>query len=127
MKSILILNNDSTLLSFFDGMLSDRGYEVRTATNDEEALAILRSQSVDLLIQDIERPTGGGAEFLQLLKSDDSLRHMPVFITSGHNRAWGALILQERGLDIDRDLAGYFEMPFGTDRLPDAIKALLPP
>jgi CheY-like chemotaxis protein len=127
MKSILILNDHAGVLALLDAILSDAGYRSITATNDQEALAILRSQTVDLLIQDMVRPTGGGAEFLQLLKSDDTLRHIPVLVISAYTRKKCALRLQERGLDIDRDLAGCFDGAFEAKQFLDAIKAVLSP
>jgi DNA-binding response OmpR family regulator len=48
----------------------------------KEALSILRNEPVDLLIQDIMRPDMDGWTFYRMMKSEETLRNVPVLIAT---------------------------------------------
>ena len=58
-------------------------YEVSQAQGGEEALTLLRSQSFDLILLDIEMPDVDGFEVLRQMKEEASLREIPVIVVSG--------------------------------------------
>ena len=105
--------------------LEHYGYEHLRTSDEQEALAILRSQSVDLFTQDFMRPGVGGWEFLQQMKSDESLLDIPILGVSAGPRDMRAEQARRIGLDLDRDLDGYLTKPFGQGELLDAIEAAL--
>jgi CheY-like chemotaxis protein len=87
-KTILWLDDDLALLHVIKAILGEelgpKGYCVWTVSNSHEALRILRSVEVDLLIQDIGRPDIGGEEFCQLMAADPQLRWIPILICAGY-------------------------------------------
>jgi CheY-like chemotaxis protein len=95
-------------------------------TNEQEALSILRTRSIDLFTQDFMRPVGlCGIEFLRKLKSDEALKDIPIVGISARPRDARAKELELAGLDMERDLAGYIQKPFGPQELLEVIEAAL--
>ncbi len=54
--SVLIVDDEPSILQSLSGLLSDEGFEVITATNGYEALKIIDSESPDLVLLDIWIP-----------------------------------------------------------------------
>ena len=127
MTRILSLDDDPHAAEILRWVLQEAGYEVITTADADEALNLLRTQPIDLFTQDLERPVMRGEELLRLLKDDATLRHIPVLLITGHPRAVGAQLLQEFGLDIDRDADGYAQKgnALGPRELLDAVATVL--
>jgi CheY-like chemotaxis protein len=66
-----------------------------------------------------------GCQFLQQMKSDPSLRIIPVLGVSAGLRETRAEQLKRFGLDIDHDLDGYIQKPFGPMELLETVEAIL--
>ncbi len=124
MTRILSLDDDPKILEVLHLLLEDSGYKSLITTSETEALSILRSQSVDLFTQDVIRPGMNGWEFLRLMKSDASLRHIPVLVISAVPISSQTEQLMLYGLDLDRDLAAYLEKPVESTDLLERIEAL---
>jgi class 3 adenylate cyclase len=58
------------------------GHQVRKAENGRIALEMLQRETFDLLLLDMEMPEMTGFEVLEHLRADDSLRDLPVLVTS---------------------------------------------
>ena len=59
-----------------------QGHRSASAENGRIALEMLRAESFDLLLLDIEMPEMDGFEVLEQLKADAKLRDLPVLVTS---------------------------------------------
>jgi adenylate cyclase len=62
--------------------LEENGHHVETAENGKHALKMLRENSFDLLLLDIEMPELNGFQVLEALLKDPDLRDIPVIMTS---------------------------------------------
>ena len=51
--SVLIVDDEPSILQTLSGLLSDEGFEVSTAVNGYEALKIIDAESPDLVLLDI--------------------------------------------------------------------------
>ena len=71
-KRILVVEDDDEVRDMLSVLLSESGFQVRTATTGQEALAMLDEQPVDMMIADIGLP--GGVNGLQMAKTARS-RH----------------------------------------------------
>jgi CheY-like chemotaxis protein len=65
---ILIVDNDEKILVTAGAVLSREGYEIRTARDGFEALAVLRGDLPDLLISDLTMPNMSGFELLGIVR-----------------------------------------------------------
>jgi len=106
--SILIVDDEPSILQSLGGLLSDEGFGVVTAANGYEALKIVDTESPDLVLLDIWMPGIDGIETLKEIKKDNP--HIQVIIISGHGNIetavkatkLGAFDLIEKPLSIDK-------------------------
>jgi len=85
-KLILIVDDEPTirevLVSYFEHEYVPRGYAVETATNGDEALAVVRRRRPVLVLLDIEMPGMGGVEALHGIHAIDP--KIPVIMVTGN-------------------------------------------
>jgi two-component system nitrogen regulation response regulator NtrX len=106
--SILIVDDEPSILQSLSGLLSDEGFDVLTAPNGYEALKVVDSESPDLVLLDIWMPGIDGIETLKEIKKDNPF--IPVIIITGHGTIetavkatkLGAFDLIEKPLSIDK-------------------------
>ena len=80
--SVLVVDDEVTILQSLSGILSDEGFEVLTAPNGYEALKLIEAESPDLVLLDIWMPGMDGIETLQEIKRNSP--SLQVVIISGH-------------------------------------------
>ncbi len=80
--TILIVDDEPSILNSLSGLLSDEGFEIITASNGYEALKIVDVESPDLVLLDIWMQGIDGIETLKEIKKDNP--HIQVIIITGH-------------------------------------------
>ena len=83
-------------------------WQVETAGNGEEALALLRDsrrEQPGLILLDVNMPRMNGIEFLRVLKQDSRLRRIPVIMLTTSREE------QDRLASFDLSVAGYMIKP----------------
>ncbi len=93
--SILVVEDTDLLRKIYTDRLNQDGFETVGAADGLEALAILRSRTVDLILLDLIMPKMSGLEVLDTVKKDPRTKDIPVLILSN---------LGQEG-DIERGLA----------------------
>lgn len=120
MKRVLVADDDVTIRKTLERGLTAHGYDVTAVRNGEEALAVLRAESVDLVVTDINMPSMDGIELLiQLVEHRPGLK---VIAISGGGR------LPKNELLTDARLLGAVEVlekPFGIEALLELIEGAL--
>jgi CheY-like chemotaxis protein len=80
-STIMLVDDEPTVIGALETFLEGEGYtNLVTATDSGEALALLESSPVDLLLLDLSMPRVEGFEILETIRSSDKLRHTPVII-----------------------------------------------
>jgi len=79
---ILAVDDAQENLELIQALLSVVGYEVVTASNGEEALAIVEKESPDLILIDAMMPKMDGFEVCALLKGKEETRLIPVVLVT---------------------------------------------
>ena len=79
---ILIADDNPDNLDILRTRLAAHGYEILTATDGEEALAVAREKQPDLILLDIMMPKMDGIEVCRHLKADASLPFMPIIMVT---------------------------------------------
>ena len=79
---ILIADDEPMNLDILQTRLSVHGYEILTATDGEEALAVATAQQPDLILLDIMMPKMDGIDVCRRLKADPSLPFMPTILVT---------------------------------------------
>jgi putative two-component system response regulator len=62
----------------------EKYYEVKVVKSGEQALLVLASTKIDLILLDIEMPGMSGFDILNMIKSMPSTREIPVIFVSSH-------------------------------------------
>ncbi|MEJ2100374.1 MAG: sigma-54 dependent transcriptional regulator [Desulfobacterales bacterium] len=108
LPSVLVVDDEPSIVQSLSGLLSDEGYKVSTAVNGYEALKVVDSDSPDLVLLDIWMPGLDGIETLKEIKKYHP--HTQVIIITGHGNVetavratkLGAFDLIEKPLSIDK-------------------------
>ncbi|WP_207423335.1 response regulator transcription factor [Desertivirga brevis] len=116
--TILVVDDNEDILDFLTEILSDV-YEVKTASDGSEALAILDDQMVSLIVSDIMMPGIDGFELCQSIKSNVAYCHIPLILLTAKN-TYKARV---EGLEVGAD--AYIEKPFSPEYLIAQINNLL--
>lgn len=78
--TILLAEDDLTLRDMYQIRLEAEGYRVLIASNGEEALQILESETPDVCLLDIMMPKVNGLDVLEKMKKNPQTQNIPVII-----------------------------------------------
>ncbi len=117
MFNILVAEDDKHTSRLMKSILKSAGYEVFCAYNGEEALDILDTQYVDLVIVDIMMPVMDGYELTKEIRDADS--NMPILMVTAKQLPED----KKEGFIVGTD--DYLVKPISEDILLLRIKALL--
>lgn len=117
MTSILIVDDEYTIVETLAEILSWEGYLVRTAPDGRRALIELGTAVPDLVIVDFMMPAMDGLELIDRIRTDERLRHLPVVLMSAapislekRSKTWDVLLPKpftgKAILDVIKKLAG---------------------
>ena len=79
---LLLVDDNQTNRDMLLRRLEQLGHQVVTAVNGREALEIMAFTQFDLILLDVMMPEMDGHETLSRIKSDDTLKHIPVIMIS---------------------------------------------
>ena len=87
MKTILVVDDEPSLLFALSEGLSDRrrGLRVATAANGIEAVAVLEAEPVDLVLTDLRMPDMDGFELLAFLRRNHAALPVILMTALGHS------------------------------------------
>jgi CheY-like chemotaxis protein len=88
MATVLIVDDEDTLLAMVAELIEDLGHQPICATDGREALEKLRAhgQLPALIISDIMMPRMNGAALVEAIRSDPQLRTLPIILMSAAAR-----------------------------------------
>ena len=116
--TILVVDDSATTRSLVASYLAGWGeVEVLEAASGFEALRVLPSRAVDLIVTDINMPDINGLELISFVRANPNYRHIPVVIISTENSAED----RKRGLELGA--SGYLVKPFAAEALLAAVEA----
>ena len=115
--TILAVDDQPANLRLLDAVLSPRGYRVIRATSGEQALKLLPSSDVDLVLLDIVMPGIDGYEVCRRIRSAPETAFLPVvMITASGN--------QEKTRAIEAGADDFVSKPFDQSELLARVASL---
>ncbi|MCR9132117.1 MAG: response regulator [bacterium] len=78
-NTLLIIDDDEAIHILTKSLLGKR-YDLKHARNGQDAIDILSSDHIDLILSDIHMPNLTGLELLESLRADKDKKHIPVLI-----------------------------------------------
>jgi DNA-binding response OmpR family regulator len=115
-KTILVVDDKSSVRTLVREYLTAEGYRVVVAENGRDALFVARHEKPDLILLDIMMPEMGGYEFLRLYRKE---RNTPVILLTAKPEESDKVL----GLELGAD--DYITKPFGMRELVARIRAVL--
>ena len=117
---VLVVDDALTVRELQRGILERAGFEVRVASDGDQALALLAEEPSDLVLTDVEMPNVDGFALTRAIRSHPSLSNLPVLILSSRASETD----RQRGLDAGAD--GYIvKSGFDEGRLLSAVNRLI--
>ena len=118
-EPILIVDDNPGNLKLVSYLLTNRGYEIRTALDATQVLQMLGTFHPRLILMDIQLPGMDGLELTRVLKSRAATRDILVVAVT----AFAMKGDDQKALDAGCD--GYITKPIDTRELPGMVAALL--
>jgi len=118
-KKILIVDDETINLDFFDVMLSKLGFAVEKAADGKEALEKVKRFFPDLILLDNIMPNMTGWEVTKILKNDPKYKEIPIIMFSALDDVKDKVEGFELGVD------DYITKPFNFSEVLARIRAVL--
>jgi two-component system phosphate regulon response regulator PhoB len=118
-RRIVIADDDPIILSLVALRLEMADYEVLSASNGEEALALIRQSEPVAAILDMQMPLKAGIDVLDAIKADSRTDKLPVMMLTGERDT--GMVMQAMGAGA----GDYMVKPFQPDRLLEWVNRLV--
>lgn len=116
MKTILVVDDETSLLEMITDVLEEEGHRVLTAMNGQEGLAALIRQRPDLVICDVMMPVMDGVEMCSTMQANPNYAAIPILMISA---------AREGRIKDQCSYQGFLSKPFSLDALLEALARLL--
>ena len=116
---ILIIDDETINLDFFDVMLSKLGFVVEKAKDGVEGLEKVKRFSPDIIIMDNIMPRMSGWELTRVLKNDPKYKEIPIVMFSALTD------VKDKVAGFDLGVDDYITKPFNFSEVLARIRAVL--
>jgi two-component system phosphate regulon response regulator PhoB len=119
MSKVVVIDDEPFILMMIEDKLKKAAIDVVTVRESRRAMEVIRRELPDLVILDWMMPEVSGIDICRMLKQDDALRHVPVFM------------LTAKGQDSDEQLGKqigverYITKPFSPKMLLELVRETL--
>ena len=117
--TILVVEDEPSILELLRINLVDAGYEVRAAPDAESGQAMVRERLPDLLLLDWMLPGKSGLALAKELRADARTRELPIIMVSARGEE------SDRVAGLEAWVDDYVTKPFSPRELKARIKAVL--
>ena len=112
---ILVVDDDEAQANMIALFLRKHGYEIFTAGSPPEAMPILNSQQIRLVITDLMMPHADGITFAQQIHSTPRFKDLPVILIT----AWHTDEISDKGMR--KGIALTMSKPIDFNKLLDLV------
>lgn len=116
--TLLLVEDNEDLLGLMVKLLGT-DYKIHTATNGKEALEIVESEDIDLIVSDVMMPVMDGIEFCRSIKGNFDTFHIPLILLTAKKQEEDRVEAYESGADA------FITKPFNLSVLHARIGNLL--
>lgn len=115
---LLLIDDNEEILDFVERILQHK-YAILKALDGQQALQLLETEAVQLIVSDVMMPGMDGFELCKTIKSNFEYSHIPVILLTAKNTIQSKV----QGLELGAD--AYIEKPFSKEHLMAQIASLL--
>ena len=99
MTKIAIIEDDPVINQMYRMKFEADGFEVQLADNGNRGVALVEKFQPDMILLDLQMPQMGGAEALEIIRSHDWGKHIPVIILTNLGEEESPKHLRSLGID----------------------------
>ncbi|MDR0993007.1 MAG: response regulator transcription factor [Verrucomicrobiota bacterium] len=118
-ETILIIEDERDIRELLKFQLQQEGFKIETAESGEQALRILKTSKISLILLDLMLPGMDGLEICQRLKAKPKTRDIPIIILTAKSSETDII----KGLGLGAD--DYVGKPFSAKVLVARIRTVL--
>lgn len=111
-KKILIIDDESDVITFLETLFKKEGYETCTANDGVAGREVLKQENPDLITLDLQMPKNTGTDFYRKICRDERYKNIPVIVISG---------LPGRHLAVPKPVA-VFDKPIDKETLIKVVR-----
>ena len=115
---LLIVDDVPDNLFLVRTILEEEGYEIITSSNGQDALKVIESEPIDLVLLDVMMPKMDGYEVTRRIRAMKDLPFIPILLITAYDRANAV-----KGLDLGAD--EFIRKPIEADELLARVRSLL--
>ncbi|MDD2765929.1 MAG: response regulator [Opitutaceae bacterium] len=116
---ILTVDDEREITDLIRIGLTEAGYDVESASNSREALAIIHTRRPDLILLDLMLPDIDGLSLFEILRDGESTASIPVVILTG----WSTDDARKYGSELGA--VDYLNKPLKLEVLIDRVRRIL--
>jgi len=120
MKTILLVDDSTTMLMSMTAVLKRQGFQVESATSGSEALSKLTTLSPDLMITDLNMPGMDGITLISEAKKLSTMRFKPVLMMTTESQQ------AKRDEAKAAGAVGWLVKPVKPEQLLAVVKQVIP-
>ncbi len=109
METVLIVDDEKNYPPILSAILEEEGFETLTAASGRQALEIMVSSDIDLVLTDMKMPQMDGIELLEKIKENDP--DIPVIMMTAHGTVDKAVEAMQKGAYT------YIMKPFDNEKM----------
>ena len=124
-RRAVVIDDEPDLCVYIESILTEHGFEVRTANDAAGGEQMVRTDPPDLICLDLMMPGRSGIQLFARLKGDDETKKIPIIMITGIkdklNIDWGEIA----GGMKSRKPEGFIEKPIDPVRLMRVVEDVL--
>jgi len=120
-QKILVIDDQPNLRLLVSKILEIEGYQVATAANGDEGIAMAKSEKPDLILMDVMMPKKNGYQLAAELKLKEATQQIPIVLMTGTSQMVG------EGIQLTTPAIDKLAKPFGREELVAIVKKNLLP
>lgn len=115
---VLLVDDDRRLNFVLAAHLKNSGFDVRTATNGRDGVAIANTYLPDVIVMDLTMPIMDGVEAIARIKQNPATQRIPIIILTADPRTENLVLGLETGAQE------YVVKPFAMEELVARVRAM---
>lgn len=119
LPEILVVDDSLSARKTLETLLSDSGYEVRTAIDGLDALDKIRQEPPSIILTDLEMPRMSGMELAAILRNSKQYNNIPVVMITSRSTH------KHRGEAEAAGVSAYLTKPWTETQVLDQVQTLL--
>jgi diguanylate cyclase (GGDEF)-like protein len=118
-RKILLIDDSRPIHSLVRARLADESLQILSAHSGREGIDLVRAESPDVILLDVDMPEMDGFEVCRTLKSDPATLHIPVIFLTGSTSA------EQKILGLEMGAIDYILKPFDPAELRARVRSAL--